>query len=114
MKQWPFAHTIDMTYRLRDGVLEVATSIVNHSAEPMPVSVGFHPYFTLTDSLRDEWTISVGARTHLKLAAEQGTDGRDRTDRALLPDPVAPPRCATSTSTTGLASWYATRAGAPR
>jgi hypothetical protein len=27
MKQWPFAHTIEMTYRLRDGVLEVATSI---------------------------------------------------------------------------------------
>ena len=33
----------------------------------MPVSVGFHPYFQLTDSPRDEWTISVGARTHLKL-----------------------------------------------
>ena len=67
MKQWPFAHTIEMTYRLREGVLEVATSIVNLSAEPMPVSVGFHPYFQLTDSPRDEWTISVGARTHLKL-----------------------------------------------
>ena len=25
MKQWPFAHTIEMTYRLSDGVLEVAT-----------------------------------------------------------------------------------------
>src|SRR6185436_8304698 len=29
MKQWPFAHTIDMTYRLKDGVLEVITSITN-------------------------------------------------------------------------------------
>ena len=37
MKQWPFAHTIEMTYRLRDGVLEVATAIDNLSAEPMPV-----------------------------------------------------------------------------
>jgi hypothetical protein len=43
------------------------TAITNLSAEPMPVSVGFHPYFQLTDSPRDEWTISVGARTHLKL-----------------------------------------------
>ena len=50
MKQWPFAHTIEMTYRLREGVLEVATSIANLSAEPMPVAVGFHPYFQLTDS----------------------------------------------------------------
>ena len=67
MKQWPFAHTIDMTYRLSNGTLEVETTITNMSAEPMPVSVGFHPYFQLTDSPRSEWTISVGARTHLKL-----------------------------------------------
>ena len=64
MKQFPFAHTITMTYRLQDGVLEVNTSIVNMSAEPMPVSVGFHPYFKLTESTRDEWTISVPAKTH--------------------------------------------------
>ena len=37
----------------------------------MPVSIGFHPYFQLTDSPRDEWTISVGARTHLKLTANK-------------------------------------------
>jgi aldose 1-epimerase len=37
------------------------------SAEPMPVSIGFHPYFQLTDSPRSDWTISIGARTHLKL-----------------------------------------------
>jgi len=67
MKQWPFAHTIEMTYRLTNGTLEVETAITNLSAEPMPISVGFHPYFQLTDSPRDEWTISVGARTHLKL-----------------------------------------------
>ena len=67
MKQWPFAHTIEMTHTLRDGVLEVMTTVSNMSAEPMPVSIGFHPYFQLTDSPRDEWTISVGARTHLKL-----------------------------------------------
>jgi aldose 1-epimerase len=67
MKQWPFAHTIEMTHTLRDGVLEVMTSVTNMSAEPMPVSIGFHPYFQLTDSPRDEWTISVGARSHLKL-----------------------------------------------
>ena len=35
MKQWPFAHTIEITHRLHDGVLEVKTTIVNLSAEPM-------------------------------------------------------------------------------
>ena len=57
-----------MTYRLQDGVLEVATEIENMSAEPMPVSVGFHPYVKLTDSTRDEWTISIPAKTHWLLA----------------------------------------------
>src|SRR5687767_4358715 len=69
MKQFPFAHTIEMTHRLWDGVLEVATRIENLSIEPMPVAVGFHPYFQLTDSLRDEWTLSVAARTHWPLTS---------------------------------------------
>ena len=43
MKQWPFAHTIEITHRLHDGVLEVETAIVNMSAEPMPIAIGFHP-----------------------------------------------------------------------
>jgi aldose 1-epimerase len=67
MKQFPFAHTIEMTHRLRAGVLEVATRIDNLSIEPMPVAIGFHPFFQLTDSPRDEWTLSVAARTHWPL-----------------------------------------------
>ncbi len=63
MAQFPFAHTIEMTHRLQNGALEIATRIQNLSAEAMPVAVGFHPYFQLTDSPRDEWTLSVGART---------------------------------------------------
>ena len=36
IRQWPFAHTIEMTHRLQDGVLEVRTKITNLSHEPMP------------------------------------------------------------------------------
>jgi aldose 1-epimerase len=89
MKQWPFAHTIEMTYRLREGVLEVATSIVNLSAEPMPVAVGFHPYFQLTDSKRDEWTISVGARTRWRLQPNKVPTGETEPIERLFPDPQA-------------------------
>jgi aldose 1-epimerase len=71
MRQWPYAHTIDMTYRLAGGVLDVSTTIANLSDEPMPVSIGFHPYFQLTDSPRDEWTIAVGASTRWLLDARK-------------------------------------------
>ena len=62
MAQFPFAHTVEITHRLQDGILEIATRIHNLSAEPMPVAIGFHPYFQLTDSPREGWTVSVGAR----------------------------------------------------
>jgi aldose 1-epimerase len=68
MKQFPFAHTLEMTYRLVDGVLEVKTVIENLSLEPMPVAIGFHPYFQLTDSTREDWVLSIGAKTHWLLA----------------------------------------------
>ena len=87
MKQFPFAHTIEMTHRLRNGVLEVATAIHNLSAEPMPVAIGFHPYFQLTDSPRDEWTISVGARTRWLLAPTKVPTGATQPITELFPDP---------------------------
>jgi len=62
MAQFPFAHTIEMTYRLANGILEVSLQLHNLSSEPMPVSIGSHPYFQLTDSPRGDWTISVGAQ----------------------------------------------------
>ena len=87
MKQFPFAHRITMTYRLQDGVLEVKTSIENLSAEPMPVSVGFHPYLKLTDSTRDEWIISVPAKTHWLLAQTKVPTGETEPIERLFPNP---------------------------
>jgi len=91
MKQWPFAHTIEITYRLQNGVLEVATSIANLSTEPMPIAIGFHPYFQLTDSPRDEWTISVGAKTHWKLAANKVPTGDTEPIQSVFANPQAAP-----------------------
>jgi aldose 1-epimerase len=87
MAQFPFAHTIDMTYRLENGVLEVRTLIQNLSAEPMPVSVGYHPYFQLTDSPRDDWTVSIAARTEWLLSPDKLPTGQTRPVEQLVPNP---------------------------
>lgn len=87
MKQFPFAHTIEMTHRLRDGVLEVATRIDNLSTDPMPVAIGFHPFFQLTDSTRDEWIISVAARTHWPVAENKMPTGETQAIGKFFPDP---------------------------
>ena len=65
--QFPFAHTIEMTYRLRRGELEVETRVVNHSTEAMPVSLGYHPYFQLHAAPRDDWRVRLAARSQWKL-----------------------------------------------
>src|SRR5437762_363227 len=62
MAQFPFAHTISVTHRLQDGALDIAIELRNLSAEPMPVAIGFHPYFRVDDAPRDAWTIAIGAR----------------------------------------------------
>ena len=85
MKQFPFAHTIEMTHRLQDGVLEIQTTVTNMSAEPMPVAIGFHPYFQLTDSPREEWTISVPARTRWLLAPSKVPTGETEPADRLFP-----------------------------
>ena len=51
-----------MTYRLRNGILEVETVIENHSTDTMPVSIGFHPYFRLHDSPRNSWRVTLPAK----------------------------------------------------
>ncbi|MEO8681280.1 MAG: aldose 1-epimerase [Vicinamibacterales bacterium] len=85
MKQWPFAHTIEMTYRLQDGVLETHTKVTNLAAEPMPVSLGYHPYFQLTDSPRDEWTVTLPARTRWLLNDRKLPTGETEPADRLFP-----------------------------
>ena len=89
MAQFPFAHTVEITHRLEGGVLEVDTRIQNMSAEPMPVAIGFHPYFQLTDSPRDAWTISIGARTEWLLAPDKIPTGETRPIERFFPAPGA-------------------------
>jgi aldose 1-epimerase len=68
MAQFPFAYAIEMTHRLHGGSLEVATTIENLSSQPMPLSLGYHPYFQLSDSPRDEWKVTLAARESVVLS----------------------------------------------
>ena len=63
MANWPFAHEYEMTYRLSDGVLEVQTTVINRSDAPMPLSLGFHPYYNLPDVQRDDAVAHIPAKT---------------------------------------------------
>jgi aldose 1-epimerase len=86
MAQFPFAHSIEMTYRLAGGVLEVRTAIENHSAEPMPLSIGFHPWYQIPDCPRDSWKVHLPVREHYTLSNKLIPTGE--TTPVQLPDPT--------------------------
>lgn len=70
MAQFPFAHTIEMTYRLAGGALEVETAVENHAREPMPLSLGYHTYYQLTESPREQWRVLIPAREQVVLSGK--------------------------------------------
>ena len=89
MAQFPFAHTLEMTHRLQDGALEILVQLHNLSAEPLPIAVGFHPYFQVADAPRDAWIIALGARTEWVLSPDKIPTGETRPIEQRFPDPRA-------------------------
>lgn len=87
MANWPFAHEYEMTYTLRDGALEVTTSVKNLSAEPMPVVIGFHPYFNIPGIPRAEWVAHLAARKHVQTDSHLVATGEYTPN--TLPDQVS-------------------------
>jgi aldose 1-epimerase len=87
MAQFPFAHTIEITYRLAGGVLEVRTAIQNHSVEPMPLVIGFHSWYQIPNAPRDQWTVRLPVREHYTLSPKVIPTGE--TTPANLPVPIA-------------------------
>lgn len=86
MQQFPFAHAIEMTYRLSGGVLEVRTTIENQSPEPMPLLIGFHPWYQIADCPREEWKVHLPVRDHYTLSSKMIPTGEKKP--ADLPDPL--------------------------
>jgi aldose 1-epimerase len=89
MAQFPFAHRMEMTHRLKDGALEVLLRVDNLSVDPLPVAIGFHPYFRVGDAPRDAWTIALGARTEWILAPDKIPTGETRAIEQRFANPKA-------------------------
>jgi aldose 1-epimerase len=86
MAQFPFAHSIEITHRLSGGVLEVRTAIENHAADPMPLVIGFHPWYQIPETPRDQWKVRLPVREHYVLSEKLIPTGVTRP--MDLPDPA--------------------------
>jgi aldose 1-epimerase len=86
MANWPFAHEYEMTYKLAGGELETSVAVKNLSADPMPVAIGFHPYFTIPGVPRSECMAHIPARTAVVVDDRLCATGELRPNS--LPDPT--------------------------
>lgn len=59
--QYPFDFELRFTYRLLPNRLRIEQQIVNRSAEAMPFSIGFHPYFPVSDKPQLQFEIPASA-----------------------------------------------------
>jgi len=88
MAQFPFANAVTTAYRLKEGALEVETVVENLSSEPMPVSLGFHPYFQVTDAPRDDWKVRLPAREKYVLNERLIPTGQMVANPYAIPQPL--------------------------
>lgn len=63
--QFPFKHRLEMTHRMEEDGIEVILNIINESDVNIPISFGFHPYFSLENYDRDEIQLHVPFRHHV-------------------------------------------------
>jgi aldose 1-epimerase len=89
MAQFPFAHVLEMEYILRGGVLEVKTRLHNRGAQPMPIVIGYHPYFQLHDAPRDSWTVHLAADRVWVLDDKLTPTGETKPTEAIFPGSAA-------------------------
>jgi galactose mutarotase-like enzyme len=62
---FPFAHELEMDVRLEEATLTVVTMLRPTGDVAVPISFGYHPYFTLPGVPRAEWEVELPVREHI-------------------------------------------------
>lgn len=69
-KGYPFPYLIQVLWKLeKENKLTVTTTITNASAISIPISDGWHPYFTLGDTV-DDYTLQIDSKQQVEFDAE--------------------------------------------
>jgi galactose mutarotase-like enzyme len=62
---FPFPHTLTMAVTLADRTLTVTTTVTPSTAAAVPLSYGYHPYFTIPGVPRAQWEIRTPSMRRL-------------------------------------------------
>lgn len=74
---YPFAHQIEITYRLEAGNnFSCTTKIINDDQQEIPISQGWHPYFQFPNVSIDQVELQCSAKTILELDSRNLPTGK--------------------------------------
>ena len=65
MASFPFPHVLTQKITLVDRTLTVETTVTPTTAASVPLCFGYHPYFTIPDVPRGEWTLTAPSMRRL-------------------------------------------------
>jgi galactose mutarotase-like enzyme len=65
LASFPFPHVVTLDITLSDRALTVATTVTPTTAAAVPLCYGFHPYLTIPEVPRSEWTLQTPPLRHL-------------------------------------------------
>jgi len=65
LEGFPFPHTLELDVTLRETTITIRSTITAGAETPVPISYGFHPYFTIPDAPREEWHVELPPMKHL-------------------------------------------------
>jgi galactose mutarotase-like enzyme len=74
---FPFPHHLEMSVELQPASLTVTTTLVAGEETAVPVSFGFHPYFTLPGVARSAWQLELPAMRRLLLNQQHIPTGEE-------------------------------------
>jgi galactose mutarotase-like enzyme len=72
---FPFPHVLELDARLRDGALEIDTTVSASGDEPVPIAFGWHPYLRLPGVARADWEVRLPVLRRLVLDERQVPTG---------------------------------------
>jgi galactose mutarotase-like enzyme len=75
---FPFRHDLHYDARLAERRLEIEVTVHACGADEVPISFGFHPYFSPPGAAREDWQIELPAMRALALDAQQIPAGLGR------------------------------------
>lgn len=83
---WPWAFAATQTFQVAASGIEITLSVRNLDSSPMPLGLGLHPYFPLTDNVRIQTRVTAAMLTDerslatgVQAPAEGNFDLSDRT-----------------------------------